>query len=570
MLSVLLMSVLDLIGIAIIFPYLQIISLPGEFAQKWLPVGMRDISARALLFWLSGGLALFYIAKNFLQMRLTRYQFKSAAELTQRLTDDTISLVLGARYATFQKFPASEIVGIASSNTVHATLVFQALLQIINEIVFLSLLLLAIFKINFSLGCASVVMIVLLTIGLYFSVIKRTQQLGYVQAVANRKRYELQFSIVTAIRDIKVMGLAVLFDRRSRKISESFADVTWKYGLNGVLPRLYIELFMLLAFVCAIVLLVLSGGDLKSMVPVLGVIAITAIRAIPSFSRLIVGVNAVRYSLSSMEDLILTRDTLVQSAHVRSVDQITFEREIELRNVSFNYGDSPILRNVNLRIPRGGAIGIVGPSGSGKTTLLDIITGLQEADSGAIYADDRQFNPFTSHSLEQMVGYVPQAITLLNESIAFNITFEQEYDGQRLAKVLSIANLDAFIEGLPDGVMTLAGEDGLRLSGGQRQRIGIARALYRDPQLLVFDEATSALDTISEDEISKEIEQLRKTISIVIVAHRLSTVVSCDVIYVMAHGYVVDAGSHQELLARCALYREMHVLQAQSGSEHTN
>lgn len=306
------------------------------------------------------------------------------------------------------------------------------------------------------------------------------------------------------------------------------------------------------------------------MVPVLGVIAITAIRAIPSFSRLIVGVNAVRYSLSSMEDLILTRDTLVQSAHVRSVDQITFEREIELRNVSFNYGDSPILRNVNLRIPRGGAIGIVGPSGSGKTTLLDIITGLQEADSGAIYADDRQFNPFTSHSLEQMVGYVPQAITLLNESIAFNITFEQEYDGQRLAKVLSIANLDAFIEGLPDGVMTLAGEDGLRLSGGQRQRIGIARALYRDPQLLVFDEATSALDTISEDEISKEIEQLRKTISIVIVAHRLSTVVSCDVIYVMAHGYVVDAGSHQELLARCALYREMHVLQAQSGSEHTN
>ena len=568
--TVLLMSVLDLVGIAIIFPYLQIVSAPETFIRKWLPFYSADIASKDVLLWLSVGLIIFYVIKNFLQMRLTKHQFKSSAELTQQLTDDTISLVLNARYATFQKFPASEIVGVASSNTVHATLVFQALLQIINEIVFLGLLLIATFKVSPLLGLFSLVMVSLLAVGLYFFVIRRTQQLGYEQSVLNRKRYELQFSIVTAIRDIKVMGLGPLFDQRSRNVSERFSAISWKYSLNGALPRLYIELFMLLGFVCAIVMLALSGANLATMMPVFGVIAITAIRAIPSFSRLIAGVNSVKYSISSLEDLIDIRNTLADAAHTRHDDQLTFNEGIELRNICFDYGSSHILQNVSLRIQRGHSIGIVGPSGSGKTTLLDVITGLQPALSGEIYADGQAFNPFTSRSLEKLVGYVPQSITLLNESIAFNITFEQEHDAARLARVLSIANLESFVGSLPEGLNTIAGEDGLRLSGGQRQRIGIARALYREPQLLVFDEATSALDTISEEEISAEIESLRKTTSVVIVAHRLSTVVNCDVIYVLAHGYVVDQGTHPELLTRCSLYREMHLLQGKSDFDDSN
>lgn len=348
------------------------------------------------------------------------------------------------------------------------------------------------------IGLFSVFLLILLATGLYFFVVRRTEKLGLSQAKINRKRYELQFSIVSAIRDIKVMGLSHLFDRRSRDITAIFSDIAWRYSLNGALPRLFIELCMMLGFVCAIVLLILSDADLVSMVPVFGVVAITAMRAVPSFSRLIAGVNGIRYSLPSLDHLIEMRSTLGLAAHNRYEDHVTFEHSIELKNICFEYAGKPILHNINLQISRGHSIGIVGPSGSGKTTLLDVITGLQPASSGEVLADGCLFDPFSSQSLARLVGYVPQAITLLNESIAFNIAFEAHYDEVRLARVLTIANLDAFVGSLPDGIKTFVGEDGLRLSGGQRQRIGIARALYREPQLLVFDEATSALDTISE------------------------------------------------------------------------
>lgn len=564
------MSMLDLVGIAIIFPYLKIVSDPAGVLGKYaasLQVLNIHLEGKQFLLLLSFGLVLFYLLKNYFQMKLTRYQFKSTSELTRRITDDTIALVLHARYAVFQNMPASEVVGIASSNTVHATLIFQAALQIVSECVFLGLLLIATLKIYPMIGLLLIVLVALLALGLYFFILKDTEKLGYSQSVSNRKRYELQFSIVSAIRDIKVMGLSYLFDRRSRAINAIFADISWRYSLNGALPRLLIELFMMLGFVCAIVSLIFSGVNIANMVPILGVIAITAIRTIPSFSRLIAAVNAIRYSASSLNDLLEIRSTLSNAAHNRHEDHITFNHAIELQNICFEYGEKSILHNINLKIARGHSIGIVGPSGSGKTTLLDILTGLQPASSGTVLADGQKFNPFSSRSLEKLVGYVPQSITLLNESIAFNIAFEQEYDAARLARVLNIANLESFVESLPAGVKTFVGEDGLRLSGGQRQRIGIARALYREPQLLVFDEATSALDTISEKEISSEIERLRKTISVVIVAHRLSTVIGCDTIYVLAHGYLIDSGTHEELLGRCLLYREMHLLQKEANAE---
>lgn len=564
--SIIGMSILDLVGIAVIFPYLVVVSDPSAVVLKYAPFLselIQKVATREFIALLSAGLIVFYFLKNFIQIRLMRYQFKSTADLTRRITDDTIALVLNARYATFQKIPASEIVGVASSNTVHATLVFQAILQILNEAIFLGLLLLATLRVYPLIGLFSLALMSLLAGSLYFFVIRRTELLGMVQATNNRKRYELQFLIVSAIRDIKVMGLAALFDRRSRDISTNLANASWQYSLNGAAPRLLIELFMVIGFVCAVVLLVLRDIQPMTMVPIFGVIAITAVRAIPSFSRFIMGVNAIRYSAKSLADLIDMHDVLNEASHIRYEDFLTFNNSIELRNIYFQYDGKNILDDVSIKINRGSSIGIVGPSGSGKTTLLDVLTGLQPAISGSAFADGKQFDPFESSSLERLVGYVPQVITLVNESIAFNIAFDRAYDPEHLRSVLKVSNLEEFVLGLPDGVETFVGEDGLRLSGGQRQRIGIARALYRRPELLVFDEATSALDTISEKELSTEIERLRNTISVVIVAHRLSTVVNCDVIYVLENGSIVDSGTHGELLGRCELYREMHHLQGE-------
>ena len=563
-LVILLTSMLDLLGIAIIFPYLQIVLDPSTIIRKSDVIRVYlqiPEDPKILLLLISGGLICVYLTKSYFQILLSRYQLKVAADFTRRITDDTVALVLRARYSVFQKTAASEIIGVASANTVHATLVFQSVIQIASESVFLALLLIGIFAIRPIVGVSTVILIILLAVGLQHFVVRRTAALGAMQSGINGKRHRLQFSMISAIRDIKVMGLAELFSKKNEDISKDFADITWRFGLNNILPRFFIELALLVGMVAAVALLILSEIRLENMVPVFGIIAIAAMRVIPSFSRVIAGFNAFRYSQATVMQLIEMRTLLEKEAHDRREDNLSFDDTIELRGIGFCYDEKHVLQDINLKIIRGHSVGIVGPSGSGKTTLLDLLTGLQQAEAGDFLSDGKKFNPFNSRSLERMIGYVPQSITLLDESIAFNISFEQNYDRDRLNEVLRSANLLSLINDLPQGVDTYVGENGLRLSGGQRQRIGIARALYRAPRLLIFDEATSALDTISEKEIAGEIERLRGRISTVIVAHRLSTIINCDTIYVLSNGKIIDSGSHAELIVRCELYREMHMYQ---------
>lgn len=560
-LVILLMSALDLIGIAIIFPYLQLVLDPSSVFEKSKILQGLSQNPKTLLLVISIGLIVIYLLKSYAQILLTRYQLKAAAEFTRRITDDTVALVLRARYSVFQKTAASEIIGVASANTVHATLIFQAVIQVLTELIFLMLLLIGIFVVRPMIGFFTVVVIILLALGLQFFVVKRTAILGAKQSGISGKRHRLQYSMISAIRDIKVMGLAEIFRKKSADVSKDFADVAWRYGLSNALPRFFIELVVLIGMVLAVALLILSDVQLANMIPVLGLVAIAAMRVIPSFSKIIGGFNAFRYSHATVEQLIEMRVSLKENEHDRVDSHISFNEVIELRGVSFSYQEKHVLKNINLKINRGQSIGIVGPSGSGKTTLLDLLTGLQKAQTGEFYSDGEKFSPFTSRALEEIVGYVPQTITLLDDSIAFNVCFDQNYDPSRLDTALRSANLLSLIKELPDGVNTPVGENGLRLSGGQRQRIGIARALYRAPKLLIFDEATSALDTISEREIAEEIDRLKGMVSIVTVAHRLSTIINCDVIYVLSAGEVLDFGSHSELINRCDLYREMHMHQ---------
>jgi ABC-type bacteriocin/lantibiotic exporter with double-glycine peptidase domain len=259
--------------------------------------------------------------------------------------------------------------------------------------------------------------------------------------------------------------------------------------------------------------------------------------------------------------LIHIRNRLSLFKHDRTEDFLTFDHGIELRGIGFRYDEKVILDNINIKIEKGRFVGIVGISGAGKTTLLDVITGLQPASEGEFLCDGQPFNPFTSRSMERIIGYVPQVLTLLDESIAYNITFDHAPDMDQLMRVINMAHLNVLVSELPNGVATRVGENGMNLSGGQRQRIGIARALYRQPKIVVFDEATGALDAYTEQEVSSEIEKLRGEVTMLMVSHRLPAVVNCDRIYVIAHGHVEDSGTHDELLGRCELYRDLYALQ---------
>lgn len=559
---VLLSSLLDLIGIAVIFPYLRVVT-DAESLRRLLELwSWAAVYSRAqVLLGLGFSLIILYLLKSLLQALLLRYQNKQLAALMSAITEDTVNLLLHARYSLFLSTPASDIGATVFTCPIHATQAFRSLLQMVNEVIFICLLLISF--LFFSPLATLITVAVLFAVGvlLYVKVILNTTRLGRRQADAEKARYRLLFSMISAIRDIKVMGLSGRFASLSKDISAVFEEVSWRYNFNNALPLMVIEATMLVGAVATVMGITLLDVDIARALPMIGLIGVVSVRLVPSAAKFFMALNSFRLFYESVLRLAETRRLLIEARHEKVADTLTFRKEITLSGIGFAYGEKIILDNVGLTLRRGGSYGVVGPSGAGKSTLLDILTGLQAADSGEFRSDGAAFDPFSSATLTHLVGYVPQNIVLIDDSIAFNIAFEHDYDRQRMARAIRMANLDGFIASLPGGVETPAGENGVRLSGGQRQRVGIARAFYREPAILVLDEATSALDPITEREIARELTALKGNITLLIVSHRISAVEDCDEIFVMAQGRIAARGRHDELLAASPLYKELFLSQ---------
>jgi ATP-binding cassette, subfamily B, bacterial PglK len=310
-------------------------------------------------------------------------------------------------------------------------------------------------------------------------------------------------------------------------------------------------------------LLVTLRHEPSGALPLLGLYAYAGFRVIPSANRIMTYVNDLRYSRAWIHDLRADLAALPAPppAPAGAAEPIRFGRELALERVSYAYagaGDA-VLTGVELTIARGESIGIVGPSGAGKSTLVDLLLGLLEPTAGRITVDGRDIASALG-SWQRHIGYVPQEPFLLDDTIRRNVAFgiaDADVDDRRVTTALRRAQLAEFVGGLRDGLDTLLGERGTRLSGGQRQRVAIARALYHDPEVLVFDEATSALDTTTERELIDSLEALRGVKTLVVIAHRLSTVRRCDRLALLRDGRLADVGSYDELIERDAAFRAM-------------
>lgn len=373
-----------------------------------------------------------------------------------------------------------------------------------------------------------------------------------------RQRHEgLRFQHVQqglgSAKDVKLLGREAEFLEQYRLHNSQSAHVGRLQGTLQQLPRLWLELLAVGGFATLVFSMLAQGRALEAVLPTLGLFAAAAFRLIPSVNRVLGAMHSLRYVLpvsnTLHEELKLAAP---EPAAQRKFGVPAFQAEIRLTNICYIYSNAPApaLKGLSISIKKGESVGLIGPSGSGKSTLVDIILGLLTPTDGQVMVDGQNIQA-SLRAWQDQIGYVPQSIYLTDDTLRRNVAFglsNEQIDNADVQRAIKAAQLEEFVGSLPDGLETLVGERGVRLSGGQRQRVGIARALYHDPGVLVLDEATSALDTITERGVMQAVTALQGNKTILIVAHRLSTVEHCDRLYRLEQGLVVEEGAPATLL----------------------
>ena len=310
--------------------------------------------------------------------------------------------------------------------------------------------------------------------------------------------------------------------------------------------RQWFELIAVISVIILILFMLNQGKVISTIIPIVGLFAMAAFRLMPSVVRILASLQSMRFGLTIIDFLFneFSLDKNSQKNRTEKKEAIPFNKKIELKKVDFSYSDSSkkILNNFSLTITKGKTIGIKGKSGSGKSTLIDIIIGLLSPQSGSVVFDDKHIISNSNKSLAYLIGYVPQSIFFTDDSIRKNIALgieDNQIDNKKILRCLKLSQLFEFVDALPEGIDTNIGEGGVRLSGGQRQRIGIARALYNDPQILLFDESTSSLDKETALDVVSSINKLRGKKTIIVVSHQTELMSGCDEIYHMTNGRVI-------------------------------
>lgn len=407
--------------------------------------------------------------------------------------------------------------------------------------------------------------------------------LGRERILANSQRFVTFSDLIVGIKAIKSAGANEYFVNRFEAPSKTFSLIQPKIHISSVLPRYVLESIAFSSVVFVIMYLSNRSMDLVAVLPTLTLFTLAGYRLMPAAH---LGYQSVVQLLSNYPAIDnIYRDVHshsspaagiavfappdavgkpnVQQAAASGVSKCAtrFNDSLSLHDLSFTYGNNnpDVLSDISLRINKGQKIGFVGPSGSGKTTLIDILVGLLHPTDGQIQLDGVHIDSNKTEILKTLTGYVPQDVFLYNDSVARNVAFgKNEIDLERVKRSCSIAQMDSVIENeFTAGYSTVIGDRGLRLSGGQRQRIGLARALYQQPEILVLDEATSALDTLTEKSVLTEILNKLPDITIIMIAHRLSTVRDCDKLFVLDRGRLIAEGTYDHLISSSRLFREM-------------
>ncbi len=566
-------AVVDMIGVASIMPFMAVLSNPSiiddNVVLSYMYGALGFENRNDFLFFLGVVVLLFLVVTSVFRALVVWAQIKFANTRNYSISTGVVGGYLCQPYGWYLKVNSSEL----------ASSIIEEVSRVINGCVFPAMRLFSnLMVVIFLLGLMTyadptlaITAMVVLSVS-YGSIVKfagnKLRYQGQRLTEAQNARLKALNEAFGGIKDVKVGGYEQYFKEQYRKAAKEHAEASVSVKLWSEMPSFAMQGLVYVAMISTILYLMKTKGGLDNALPVLSMYALAIYKIMPAVQEVYKQVVQIKYNIPALEGTYLKIRNMKNKdcGSGKMQELIPFNNEIKLKEVEFSYGmdENPVLDIDNLIVPRNHVIGLVGGSGAGKTTTVDIILGLLPPSKGDVVIDNIKLDKKTIKKWQGQIGYVPQSIYLSDSSVLENIAFGEclgEIDREAVIEAARAADLHDFITGqMPDGYDTLIGERGVRLSGGQRQRIGIARALYKDPSVLVFDEATSALDNITEKKIMRFIDKIGGKKTIIMIAHRLSTIKDCDIIYVFDKGKVVAQGTYCQLIESCPEFQKMALI----------
>ena len=580
-LQILVLLVLILVGalletfvVGLIYPFISVLKRPEIIHEHWMSSWvyrvMRAGSDKEFIVWIAAGLIGVYLLKNvylvFLAYTQSRFIFNKQRMFSRRF----FTFYLHQPYTFHLQRNTAELLYKINSvvPSLFSNFLLFALMFVIETITTMSIFgLLILIK-----PLPAIITISILgtfTFAFYGMLRKKIGELGKLSQHYSEKMIQWINQGLGGLKETKVLGREEFFINAFDKNSKGLARVQLFMHVINQLPRSFLETICMISMLLIMLLIIVQNKEIQSIIPTLSIFAMAAFRIIPSMNRIFAATAVLRYNSYSIEvvynDLVSlnkdinTNDVAKRSDTTETV--IVFNKVIELKNVYYQYPSAYrlALNDISIKITQHYSVGFVGPSGAGKTTLVDIILGLLPPTQGKVLVDGKDIQDNLA-SWQRRIGYIPQNIYLSDDTIRCNIAFglpDEQIDEEKVWSAIESAQLEELVNSFSDKINTFIGERGIRLSGGQRQRIGIARALYHNPEVLVMDEGTASLDSETEREVMKAMRRLSGKKTVIIIAHRLSTVKNCDLLYFVSDGKVVNYGTYDELLINSADFKEM-------------
>ena len=492
-----------------------------------------------------------YVIKNLYILFLTYKQNSFITQNRNKMISRVMAEFLNRPYEKYLGADIPTVFRITDSDIPQTFSLILAMLQLASEVVVSLLIFIVLLLQSVSMTLFIIAVFGVLTLFIIKVFKPALNRIGAQNQTIQSRIAKWRIQATYGLKDVKVLNREEFFVRNYYETGRIGADVGRNYAVLNSMPRLLIETVFIVSVLSFVAIFVGRGGDTGAISKTIATFGVAAIRVLPSVNRINTYITEIAYTQPSLDFVYenlqegMKTDAMLAERKANSqIEKLKLEDKIELNHISFHYPDSEkaIFKDAHMIVPKGKSVGIIGASGAGKSTIVDVLLGLLHAQEGEITCDG--VNIFKNYeSWLAQVGYIPQSIYLIDESIRDNIAFgidADKIDDKRIWEVLEEAQLREFIEDLPEGLDTTIGDRGVRLSGGQRQRIGIARALYNDPEILVFDEATSALDNDTEAAVMEAVNSFHGKKTMIIIAHRLNTIEKCDIIYKVEDAKLVE------------------------------